>query len=115
MLVPCLLTSWSSHTTKLLLPQAQFLNKRFCLGDHHPNYLGEAEEGHVVHNARPPPDRPEQSELGSDLSRVDQVVEEPWEEVNGHVWGVERSADVVLLLLIPDNSKIIGNKLASMS
>ena len=102
MLVHCLLTSWSSQTTKLFLPQTQFLNKRFCLGDHHPDQVGEAEEAHVVHDARPLGDGPEQSKLRSDLLRVEEVVEETWEEVDEQVWRVKWSADVVLLLLIPD-------------
>ena len=37
------LTSSFSKTTILLMPQTQFLNKRFCLGHHRPDQLGKAE------------------------------------------------------------------------
>ena len=41
------------------------------------------------------------------------MVKEAGEEVEGQVGRIERSADVVLLLLVPDHSKIIANKLLS--
>ena len=89
------------------MPQTEFLDERFCLGDDQPDQLGKAEVAHVVHEARPSPERPEQSQLGPALPGVDHVVEEPREEVPGKVGRIERSADVVLLLLVPDHSKII--------
>ena len=89
------------------MPQSQFFNERFCPSDYQPDQLGNPEVGHVVHNVRPPPERPEQSQLGADLPGVDHVVEDPGEEVQGKVGRIERSADVVLLLLVPDHSKII--------
>ena len=76
-----------------------------CLGHHHPDQLGQAEEAHVVHDARPPPNRPEQSKLGPDLPRVDDVMEKTREEVKGNIRWVGWSAYIVLLLLIPDKKR----------
>ena len=42
----------------------------------------------------------------SHFARVDHVVEEAREEVKRNIWRVERSADVVLLLIVPDHSKV---------
>ena len=42
----------------------------------------------------------------SHFARVDHVVEEAREEVKRDIWRVGRSADVVLLLLVPDKSKV---------
>ena len=47
------LTTSSSQTTILVVPNTKFLNKRFCLGDHQPDQLGKAEKAHVVHDACP--------------------------------------------------------------
>ena len=60
----------------------------------------------MVHEVGPPPDPPDRAQLCSDLHGVGHVVEEDEEEIKRNIWRIVRLTYIVLLLLVPDDSKI---------